>query len=238
VQVTLLYTESGLTYSKTFEALSFKGIDEPDRLRLNAITHDYLNGNLDQQVDGFFKEPIEITFNPTMDDLSMRFLTSWFIASVKLFVYGAYISQGKTDETLISEWLYDCEHNRAFTVKFWDEHKFYEWQDGISAEGDMYIKLAVEMSQDATEASPESFTTNSGKLVLMENGESFPSFNSVTHDFYISILASSGSGAIYPVGSSTVSAGDLTFSTFPESGYVTSSDGKLWANFAIYAVAK
>jgi hypothetical protein len=71
----------------------------------------------------------------------------------------------------------------------------------------------------------------------MQNGSTFPAFNATTHDHYVSILASDGSWAGYPV-AYVVTAGNIVISTFPESGYITTSDGKLWANFGIHAVAK
>lgn len=237
MDITLLYVQAGVTYSKTFEAMSLKGIDEPDRLRRNAVIHDYLTGTSEEQIDGFFKEPIEIEFKAGQDQISTRFLVSWYAASVKLFEYGYYVSQGTTDESLISDWLYECELGRAFTIKFWDEHKYYKFEDGIIPEADLYIKLKVVMDQDATQDSPESFTTNSGKLATMQNGDPWPSFNATTHDHYISILASDGSGAIFPA-TFSISSGDITITTFPAGSYLPDPANVLYANFSIAAVAK
>ena len=93
------------------------------------------------------------------------------------------------------------------------------------------------MNADATEASPETFTTNSGKLVLMETGVAFPSFSATTHKFFVLVKSSIGSSADYPISAVTESAGNLTFSTFPASGYVPAADGLLHANIAIWLQA-
>jgi hypothetical protein len=234
VAIILSYDYSGTSYSRTFQTLSLKGLDEPDRLHKNQIIHECLNGVLDEQVNGFRKEPIEIEFRPPFSPQDTRFLTRWFCAASKRIIYGNYISEGVTDDKLISSWLYDCELNRNFTVLLFDEHVYYAWNDGIVTDEDMYIKLNIEMSQDATEASPETFTTNVGQLALMETGFPFPVFNSSTHKFFVHFKSALGSSADYPIGTISVVAGNLTFTTFPANGFSPAADGKLHANFAVW----
>jgi len=238
VDITLSYTESSVTYSKVFEALALKGIDQPDRLRLNAITHDYLNGTLDQQVDGFFKEPIEITFNPTMDDLERRFLVQWFAASAKRIIYGSIIAEGVTDEALVSEWLYECEHNRSFEVKLWDEHKYYDWQDaGAQSDADMYCKLNVKIT--GTSDAPQTFTTGTAPLALMETGAAWPSFSSVTHVANV-VLQPNISCQFIPcrVGNPTITGGNVQFQAFVSDMQVPASDGFYYMDVTILLQAK
>lgn len=237
----LIYVDSGLTHSQTIGLLSFRGMCEPDHLRKIQIVHEILNGDLSAQIRGF-KKIIEPRISPNTTPAQRRFLADWIASDEKTICYGLggtnpYISEVTHDKDLISDWLYDCEYGREFSLELVDTHVYTKWEDGLT-EGDlMYCKLDVEMSQDATEASPEVFTTNSGKLVVMENGDSWPSFSPATHKFFVLFKSAKGSSADYPTGTVTESGGNLTLSTFPASGYVPSADGKLHANFAIWLQA-
>ena len=231
-----LYTESGNIYSRTIELLSFRGMDEPDQLRKIGVIHDLLDGGISEQVRGFNKI-ITAQVRAITTALDRRFMAAWIVSETKVLRYGNYISSVVSGKDLESQWLEDCEYGREFTLELIDLNLYTEWSDGVLSDETMYIKLKVEMSQDATETSPEVLTTNVGKLVVMENDDAFPPFNSTTHDHYISVLTSDGAAAVYPV-AYTVVANNIAISTFPMSGYVPATDGKLYANIGIHAVEK
>jgi hypothetical protein len=239
VQVTLLYTESSITYSKTFELLSLKGMDEPDSLRRNAVIHEYLSGGIEEQVDGFFKDPITLTFQAVTTQLSRRFLVQWFSASAKRVIYGAYIAEGITDDALVSEWLYECEHNRSFEVKLWDEHKYYDFQDaGAIADTDMYCKLNVKIT--GTSDSPQTFTTGTSPLANpTEAGSNWPLFSSITHVANV-ILQPNTSCQFIPcrVGNPTITGGNVQFQAFVSDMQVPASDGFYYMDVTILLQAK
>lgn len=238
MDATFLYVESGTTYSQTIGLLSFRGFLEPDHLRKVGVVHETLDGGVSEQVRGFNKI-IEPRVSPNTTPTQRRFLANWITSDDKTIAFGLggvnpFISQVINDKDLESDWLYDCEYGREFTLELIDTHLYTRWDDGITGEDLMYCKLAIEMSQDATEASPEVFTTNAGKLVVMENGDPFPSFSSATHKFFVHFKSAKGSSADYPTGTVTESGGNLTVSTFPASNYTLNVAGKLIANFAIW----
>ena len=242
MQAILSYDQSGVTYSDTFTLLAIKGMDEPDSIRKNAVIHEYLDGSITEQVDGFFKSPITMVFKPTTTQLERRFLVSWYLAAAKRVIYGTYISEGTTDETLISEWLYECEHNRSFEVKLWDEHKYYDWQDiGAQADALMYCKLNVKIT--GTSDSPQTFTTGTPPLDNpMETGttDNWPVFSSATHVANV-ILQPNTSCEFIPcrVGNPTITTGgNVQFQAFVSDMQVPASDGFYYMDVTILLQAK
>jgi hypothetical protein len=237
VKAHLQYDKSGLTYTDIFSTLAVKGLDAPDRLIKIGVVHDELNGNLEQQIRGFRRE-ISITLKPGLSSTQTRFLEHWFDAETKRIIYGGIINtEGITDKELASQWLYECEHNREFEIKFFDSTVYALWED-VLRQGDelIYIKNNVVISQDSTEAAPESFITNTGKLAVMENGEAFPLFNSVTHSFFVEVFASNGAASHYPAKHSVNGDGNMVIATFAGSGFTPALDGNLYADFAIHEV--
>ena len=235
----LSYDQSGVTYTSTFVLLAIKGMDEPDSIRKNAVTHEYLSGGIEEQVDGFFKDPITLTFKAVTTQLSRRFLVQWFAASAKRIIYGSIIAEGVTDETLVSEWLYECEHNRSFEVKLWDEHKYYDWQDaGAQSDADMYCKLNVKIT--GTSDAPQTFTTGTAPLANpTEAGDNWPSFSSVTHIANV-ILQPNTSCQFIPcrVGNPTITGGNVQFQAFVSDMQVPASDGFYYMDVTILLQAK
>ena len=238
MDVILSYDQSGITYTSTFVLLAIKGMDEPDSIRKNAVTHEYLSGGIEEQVDGFFKDPITLTFKAVTTQLSRRFLVQWFTASAKRVIYGAYIAEGITDETLVSEWLFECEHNRSFEVKLWDEHKYYDWQDaGAQSDADMYCKLNVKIT--GTSDAPQTFTTGTPPLVLMETTESWPPFSNTTHVHTV-VLTPNSSCQFIPclVGNPSIVVGNVQFQAFVSDMQVPASDGFYYCDLRVYLQAR
>lgn len=231
MQAILSYDQSGITYTSTFTLLAIRGMDEPDSLRKNAVMHEYLSGGIEEQVDGFFKDPITLTFQAVTTQLSRRFLAQWFIASTKRVIYGTYIAEGVTDETLISEWLFECEHNRSFEVKLWDEHKYYAYEDGTIRDSDMYYSAIVEIT--GTAGSPQTFTTNTNPAVDIW-GNAFPNFTGMKASI-IGTPANSSQFVFCLVGEATLTAGNLTWQAFMSEFDIPASDGKFWVKFTISA---
>ena len=237
MDVILFYTANGFTYSRTIELLSIRGVDEPDHLRKVGVLHDYLNGGLGEQTIGFNKL-ITAQVRAITDELDRRFMVNWICSETKVLRYGNYISSVVSDEDLQSEWLYDCEHCREFTLELIDSHVYTQWDDGVLTDDLMYLKRDVEIT--GTVASPETLTTNSGKLVLMENGNAFPAFNSTTHDFFIAVNADKGCEASFGIvkASVTVSSGNLTWQMFVSDFGQAAADGKYYASIAVFLQAK
>lgn len=245
MSITLIY-QNTLQYSEDFDTLIVQGMDEPDHLRKLVVVQEYKDGRLKEQIKGFNKV-IRLRFLPTLSIKQRRFLASWFIAEEKSIIHvsptlSTYISTGITDRELTSEWLYECEHNRCFDVQFFDSRCYKVWNDGlppISSEDMMYCKFSIEMDDTKTEADPEVFTTNSGKLLVDAWGDPFPTFSALTHKFFVVMKSADGSSGDYPIADISINGGgNLVFETFPASGFVPAPSGKLYANFACWLQPK
>ena len=244
--ITLTYQTAGVQHSDEFPTLIVHGMDEPDHLRKLCLVQEYRDGRLKEFVRGFNKI-ITLRFQAGVTAKQRRFLANWFVAETKALLYenadgDTFISEGFCTDDLIDVWLEDCELDRIFEVTFADRRNYNTWQEPepppVDDEDTMYMKLSVEMDDTKTEADPEEFTTNSGKLLLDEWGDSFPTFNDATHKFFVVMKSADGSSADYPIANIHVTAGALIFETFPASGFVPAPDGKLYANFAVWLQKK
>jgi len=245
VAITLQYYRNSISYAEDFDTLIVKGLDEPDYLRKLCIIQEYKDGRIKEQVKGFNKT-ITLRFRPSITAKQRRFLANWFIAEEKSLLYTnaesvSYVVTGITDRELVSEWLEACELDRIFELRFFDSRCYKVWVEGTSpdyGEDEMYMKLGIEMDDTKTELDPETFETNVGKLLVDEWGNPFPTFNPVTHTFFVVMKSSDGSSADYPIADIRIESGNLLFETFPASGFVPAQSGKLYANFAVWLQKK
>jgi hypothetical protein len=232
VDVTLAYTQSSVTYSRTFSTLAVKGLTEPDRLHKVAILHEFLDGSLVEQVRGFRKEPLEIEFRPPFSPQETRFLTRWFLASSKLFYSGVIVSEGITDQELVSKWLFDLEYGRNFTVGFFDEVVYQRWDDGPTLDTNMYYSAIVKIT--GTLAAPQTFTTNVSPIAVDIWGNTFPAFSSVIHKASVIGVSAAYSQFVYcQIGEVTVSGGNLTWQAFASDFGTPADDGFYYVKFTI-----
>jgi len=218
--------------------LVVRGMSEPDTLKKVAVVHNLLNGDTAETVLGFRKE-VSMQFRPFVDPSATRFLVRWLLAESKRIKTETLLSEGIVDESLASTWLADLEHGRTFELTFYDQHVYQRWEDaGASADYLMYFKRDVKIT--GTWESPEVFTTNTGKLALMENGHPFPVFNSTTHDFLVALNAEKGCQATFGVvkGSVAVVSGNLTFNAFVSDYGAPADDGFFWCAIAIFLQEK
>jgi len=238
VEITLSYELSGTTYSQVFDLLALRGMDEPDAVARHAIVHEYLSGAIEEQIDGFFKRPIVLAFEPPPIS-RRRFLANWFVAPRKWVSYGDYLSEGATNNNLISEWLEDCELERAFEVELFDEHKYYAWQDAAPSEVElMYCKLEVEITGEPD--SPQTFTTGSGGLAMMETGDAWPSFSDTTHVHTVVLTPAKKSDFVPALfNKPSVVGGNVTFQAFISAARAPNpDDGKYYMDVKIFLQEK
>jgi hypothetical protein len=236
IPVTLSYQDSGVSYSQNFQAYSLKGFFNPDAFQLVNYIHLGRDGTVSGQTFGF-KRLIEIDHGPINDNDLRLFILNWLKSDFRMMSslgLTGYVEPQNPKE-FRDEWINGSRFGRRFLLPLIDSNVYQLFPDVTPTSTDlMYCKLDIEMDQDATEASPEVFTTGEGKLPLMETGEAWPVFNALTHTFFVLFKSAKGSSADYPTGSVSIVAGKLVISTFPASGYVPSVDGKLHANFAIW----
>jgi hypothetical protein len=235
VSVILSYTDSGVSYSLALAVLSMRGLDEPDELRLVGIQHKYLDGSGEDQIQGFQKV-ITLDFGVVSSPVARRFLAGFVQSEDKVVIYGNLVSRVINDSNLASQWVNDLEVGRRFILRLVDEFCYQSWSDGISGEDLMYFKAKVQI--DGTAASPETFTTGSGKLSTMETGAVWPAFSSVTHKFHVSVDGSKYCQAVFAlVDKATVSSGHVTFQLYVSDFGNPAADGKYYVDIAIFLQA-
>lgn len=99
----------------------------------------------------------------------------------------------------------------------------------------MYFLDDVEVT--GTEASPETFTTNVGKLAVMSTGAPWPTFNASTHKFSVHPHGKQDA-RISLVNTPSVSGGNLTFQlAISDYGNPKPSDSKFYARITIFLQA-
>jgi hypothetical protein len=242
VDAQLFYIESGIIYSQTIGLLSFRGMLNPDHLRKIGLIHELLDGSITPQIRGFNKI-IEPKVSTNTSEIQRRFLANWISSDDKSIAYGIgtvnpYVSEVVNDKDLVSDWLYDLEYGREFSLELVDTHVYKHWEDGITSDDLMYLKRDVQIT--GTVAVPETLVTGSNPLSVMENGNPWPSFSSVTHDFLVAVNADKGCEASFGIvkGSVAVVAGNLMFDIFVSDFGQAAPDGKYYACIAIFLQAK
>lgn len=236
---TFIYTRSGVQSSRSIDVLYHRGMTEPDEIEDVGPIHDRLDGVIVETVAGARKH-VQVVVGARATAADRRFLANWILSSDRTLVIGNFASSMVLeDDTLLSEWLNAIERGRRFNLRLIDDHIYHDWDDGATPEEDMYLKYEVEIT--GTETSPETLTTNSGKLATMQNGDPYPVFNSSTHDFLIAVNADKQCQASFQIvkGSRSVSAGNLSFQIYiSDIGAPAPSDGKYFATIAIFLQAK
>lgn len=238
---TLEYYSGGNWYSSSVAVLSIRGFTEPDEIQQVRVVHDLLNGNKTEQCIGFQKV-IEIRFAATLTPLQRRYLADFILAERKQ-IYDSdttLVSElVPEDEALVSEWLESVEHGRKFTARFIDPVVRHVWETGGPlADELMYCKLKVQIT--GTQASPETLTTNSGKLTTMETGEAWPTLNDTTHVHHVSVNGAPYQERIVNLIKDSISivSGNLTCQVALADMGKDASDGNDYIDFVLYLQEK
>lgn len=241
MEVTLTYRRGGITYSKAFVANALRGLTEPDTLRKVWRYHPLLNGGLREQIRGFNKV-IGVELRAITNHVEREFLVDWFVNDEsRRLIYGLYDSKvvpvGDSEE-LVANWLYDCEHNRQFSLNLISTRVYTTWTDPVPVEEDeLDFKNNVEIDDTKTIDDPLVLITN-GNLPLREDGSAWPEYDSTTYDYLVLVQCSNGAVAVFPESHEVNVDGDMEITLFPGSGFILAQDGKLYANIAIYQKAK
>jgi hypothetical protein len=137
-----------------------------------------------------------------------------------------------------NEWLNGLYSAKHFVLRVTESYVHQAWPVAAVAETNMYIKNQVAIT--GTQASPETFTTNVGKLLVMETGASFPTFNSSTHVFYVSVNGSKYQSAdIAKVkDSESVVGGNIQFQAYINYGGNAASDGNYYLDICVFLQAR
>lgn len=234
--ITLVYTDSGTTYTLSLNTLSMRGVSEPDELRMVSVQHKYLDGSSEEQIRGFQKV-ITIDFGVIQVPAYRRFLVQFIKSEVKSIVYGTIASSVVNDNpNLATNWINDVEHGRRFIIRLVDSHLYTMWDDGSSDEDDVIIKHDILLV--GTSSSPESFTTGSGKLTVDDAGKAFPAFDGTVYSYGVIPIMSNGCQATMHASTPTVSGGNLVFTLWYGDSYTPAPDGNMYVSIYILRESK
>ena len=240
MEATFSYREGSTTFTKVLELNILKGMDDPDRLLRKGNTNPGLDGSIQQQTLGFHKL-IEAEIRATTNRVDRNFLAQWLVhEGNRKIIYGLYdekVAFEQNDPELLADWLYDCEHNRQFTISLISTKLYRVWTDPSPAGDDeLDFKNNVVIDDTKTIDDPLVLTTN-GNLPTREDGSAWPDYDDTTYDFLVLVQCSNGAVAVYPEKHQVV-ANNMQITLFPGSGFIFAADGKLYANIAIYKKLK
>lgn len=225
---------------KAISVLSTRGWSYADEYENYGVQQTYLSGTMQEKFIGF-RRIVTIDFGVIHDETTRVYLLYWMLASNKSITYGSDSARFALLDfnKYANEWLESCELGRHFVLSL-AEADIRTTMPASIAEGEVaYIKRKVAIT--GTQASPETFTTNGGKLATDQTGASYPEFNTDDYAYHVHLTPYQEAGvnlvtepAITPSGAT----GNLTFQIAVADGGKAFSDGNYYADIVIIAQAK
>jgi len=240
----LRYTKNSTVYTQVFNALSIKGFDDPDKIELvPPIIYVFADGNKKTEFRAF-RRIITVDLGVIESQANRQTVQEFLRAGTKSILYQGVqsgiveVPVSSRDSEFENEWEWDCILGRSFILELVETQVRIVWPEYLIIVGDlMYLKRGVKIV--GTSLSPETFTTNVGKLILDETGNSYPTFSETTYVFNVVITPTDNCQASFStVGDPSVVAGNLTFQAFVSDFQVPASDGFFYADIAIFLQAK
>ena len=233
------YLDSGTARSKDIDVLSLRGWSDPDEFENFGVQHSFLNGGVQETLIGF-RRIVTIDFGVIQDEATRIYLLYWMLASNKSITYSsdtahfALLDFGR----YANEWLESCELGRQFVLTLAETDIRTTMPTSI-VEGEVaYIKRKVAIA--GTQASPETFTTNAGKLATDQTGASYPTFDTGSYAYQVH-LTSYQEAPVNLVAEPSISGGgatgNITFTVAVGDSGKAFSDGSYYADIVIIAQA-
>lgn len=234
--VSLKYTVGVTDYTRSYNLLALKGFNFPDAVQFfPGINRTMLDGSLQRRNIGM-RRAITCDFGVLQDSDDAAFLMNFLNAESASITYSSveiavvpFIPDG-----FENQWLDDCELGRRFIGQFLETVINEAWPDFIptpSTAHVAYIKYNVEVT--GTPASPETFTTNSGKLATMQNGSPYPTIDLGTYTVDVQIQSLQDCQITVVKGSLAQAGSDITFQLQRSDAGIPASDGKYYATITL-----
>lgn len=237
---TLRYLDSlGTVQKKDFEVLSVEGLDIPKKLRfIPPQIYDIVDGSKATEYRGFQKI-IGVSLSPI--NSNETFIEKFLQAGTKSLAYQGINVVSEEDQVVFETAEFESEHFDGF--KYEKLYKFeltektvrHVWGfPTIPIVDNMigYIKIKVKI--EGTQASPETLTTNTGKLAYNFNTTVFPAISLLNYN--VSVICNGTpyqSGKINQVGDVSQSGSDITFQLAHSDSENPSDDGFWYADLVI-----
>ena len=224
--------------AKAFDALYVKGFDSPDHVKfVPSIIYNIIDGSKKTAFRGFKRV---ITFRLAALNEYEDYIRGWTQAFIKSLIYkGISITPEEAvvileTPELLNEWLDGYEHAKQYTITVIENRVRQIFPDlPLLVEDNMTGIIVYNIEVVGTQASPEVFTTNVGKLQYQHGTTQFPAINLAANK--VSILFDLDQSWMFNrVGTITQSGSDITFSlATSDAGQLSAGSSTLKATFVI-----
>jgi hypothetical protein len=238
--VSLRYYKSGILNSKSFNALSVKGFDDPDRVQFVAFQYPIVDGSIQEEIVGF-RRFITLDLGVVTSAADRRTIQEFLTANQRSASFqGAVASEASVVLNDVSgyadEWKWDTVLGRSFVLDILDDRVYQFWPTALADNMIGYtIKKVLIVG---TQVNPEQFTTNSGKLQYNFGTTPLPSINLALYN--VSIVANGSvyqNATINQVGAITQVGSNISFYLAMNDGAIASSDGNIYCDITILCQA-
>ncbi len=232
--------------SRSIQVLSVRGFEEPDFVAfVPPIQNNFVDGSLETQFKGF-RRVITFDCGVLSSATDRGFVLNFLTANVRSITYQA--AAIGIEEIIVSHdsgfeynnsWVNDFIGGKQFILYVVENAIRTTWTNYTpAAETEiMYVKLKVKVV--GTQASPETFQTNSGKLAVMENGSVFPAISLLT---WVATVVANGAkyqdAGINQVGNISNIGTDLSFQLAVSDAGTASGDGFYYADIIFLLQAR
>lgn len=185
---------SGVVHTQSFDVLNIKGLDKPWKWELvPGVINDFYDGSKNTQFKGFRRiVGVELAPVHQYED----FLRNFLQADTKSLRYQwttllAQESYGVFDEVgFENEWADDYRQTELFSFELKESAIRTVWPDSTAAVADDLMYIAKKIKIVGTQTSPETFTTNSGKLQYNYGTTVFPAISLLEYNVSVIVNGS------------------------------------------------
>jgi len=185
---------SGISYTRTFNPLRVKGFDPIDDLSdYPNVVHEIVDGSLIHQTVGI-RRNFTIELGVLVDPIDRTFAGNFWRSTTKFLTYThdgilETIQVIRNQGIIQTEWKDDYVNARYVVLYLQDKFILSEFPDTRNhpiVETNMYIKKRVLIVGD--QGTPESFSTNSGKLATCDAPNTiYPYFDDTIEKYSIDV---------------------------------------------------
>lgn len=232
---------SGVVHTATVDVLSVRGFDDPDDIKfVPEKLFEYADRSSETMFVGFSRI-ITFVVVAVADSTTDKYLAWWFAANSRSVTY-----QGEStvaEEVFVvpedsknfrAVWLDDFSLAKEFTFKVVENVIRATWPDAIPVitTDIMYIAKKIQINPAATDASPEVFTTNSGKLLYNYGTTPFPPMSTLSNIVSVDVDGSRYMDCtVHRVGDITQVGNNISFIVALSGAGNPASDGNYYADF-------
>lgn len=229
--VILRYVDnSGVIQKFSVPFLVVRGLEDPDKFAPvpNVIYKD--SGGTKRTMFVGFRRIITVEFNVLNSYTLHRTIFNFIKSNTKSVYFG--ITAGREEEVIVASDIEDfeatqlkeCVLGKKFHLDVVEDMVRNVWPDYVPAIGAEIMYCRLNVIVEGTEELPETFTTNSGKLLTMETGYAFPAISLLTWVVTVKTISRQQADA-YVVGDVVNSGTNLQFQLAVKPAGSPSGDG-------------